>query len=161
MAAGNQQKYLEYSFSVNAISFPSRASIGAHKLKMIKLLKIKRRGFFFHEMAFVFCVMHCENSEVQIAVRNTKKLPKSLICALHCANSLWIQVSVSPRSLPLGTFGGRNIYDLAPKVLYWWCRFVQNLVNKRWLVAGSSYFLLAIYIRITTVQKTTGHKDKM
>ena len=93
-------------------------------------------------------------------VPNAKKLPKSLICALHCANSLWIQVSVSPHSLPLGMFGRRHVYNLAPKVLYWWCRFVQNLVNKRLIVAGSSYFLLAIYIRITSIQKTTGLKIK-
>ena len=37
-------------------------------LKMVKLPKIKRRGFFSHEIASLFCVTHSENSEVQIAV---------------------------------------------------------------------------------------------
>ena len=51
MAAGNQQKHLESTFSVKTLLFQSRASIRAHKhisliLEMVKLLKIKRRDFF-------------------------------------------------------------------------------------------------------------------
>ena len=43
MAAGNQQKHLEFTFSIKALSFPSRALFLI--LEIVKLLKIKRRDF--------------------------------------------------------------------------------------------------------------------
>ena len=52
MAAGNQQKHLEFTFSINVFPFKSKASIRAHNLipEMVKLLKIKR---IFNETAFL------------------------------------------------------------------------------------------------------------
>ena len=51
MAAGNQQKHLEFTFSIKALSFHWETSIRAHKhvLEMVILLKIKRRDFFHQE----------------------------------------------------------------------------------------------------------------
>ena len=68
MAAGNQQKHLEFFFSIKALSSHSRTGIRAHKhliLEMVKLLKIKRRDFFPTRRLSYFGVTHCENSEVQ------------------------------------------------------------------------------------------------
>ena len=50
MAAGNQQKHLEFTFSIKALSFHSRTSIRAHKhylliLKMAILLKLRGEAF--------------------------------------------------------------------------------------------------------------------
>ena len=71
MAAGNQ-KHLEFTFSIKALSFQSRTSIRVHKhiLKYLKWVYCwKSRGeAFFNWTAFLFDVTHCENSEVQIAV---------------------------------------------------------------------------------------------
>ena len=53
MAAGNQQRHVEFTFSIKALSFHSRASIYVHKhnylliFGIVKLLKIKRRYFFW------------------------------------------------------------------------------------------------------------------
>ena len=67
MAAGNH-----FFLYFNALSFHSRASIRARAypliLEMIKLLKIKRRAFFPTRQHSFFGVMHCVNSEVQIAI---------------------------------------------------------------------------------------------
>ena len=72
MAAGNQQKHLEFAFAIKALSFHSRTSICGHKhlliLEIVILPKIKRRDFFSTRQHSYFGVMHCENSEVQIAV---------------------------------------------------------------------------------------------
>ena len=38
-----------------------RINTSSNELKMVKLLKIKRRGFF-NKIAVPFCVTHCENS---------------------------------------------------------------------------------------------------
>ena len=50
MAAGNQQKHLEFTFAIKALSFHSRTSICGHKhlliLEIVILPKIKRRDFF-------------------------------------------------------------------------------------------------------------------
>ena len=50
-AAENQQKHLEFTFSIKALPFHSRASIRAHEHiflipEMVKLLKIRRRDVF-------------------------------------------------------------------------------------------------------------------
>ena len=47
MAAGNQQKHLEFTFSIKALPFHSRASIHAHCRK-------SRGETFFNETAFLF-----------------------------------------------------------------------------------------------------------
>ena len=51
LAAGSQQKHLQFTFSIKALPFHSSASIRVQKthlliLEMVKLLKIKRNGFF-------------------------------------------------------------------------------------------------------------------
>ena len=58
MAAGNQRKHLEFTFSIKALPFHSRASIRVHK-HIFKYLKWsncwKSRGeTFFNETAFLF-----------------------------------------------------------------------------------------------------------
>ena len=73
MAARNQQKHLEFTFSIKALSFHWETSIPAHKdtLEMVILLRIKRRDFFHRDSIPIHSylgVTHCENSEVQIAV---------------------------------------------------------------------------------------------
>ena len=70
MAARNQQKRLEFTFSIKALSFHWETSICAHKhiLEMVILLKIKRRDFFHRDSIPILVSRHCENSEVQIAV---------------------------------------------------------------------------------------------
>ena len=72
LAAGNQKKHLEFTFSIKDLSFHSRASIRAHKhifsyLKWLNCWKSRGEGFF-NEIAFLFCVTHSENSEVHIAI---------------------------------------------------------------------------------------------
>ena len=51
MAARNQQKHLEFTFSIKALSFHWETSIPAHKdtLEMVILLRIKRRDFFHRD----------------------------------------------------------------------------------------------------------------
>ena len=71
MAAANQQKHLDFTFSI-ALSFHARASIRAHKhifwyLKWL-LLKIKRGDFFSTRQRSHFGVTHSEDLRVQIAV---------------------------------------------------------------------------------------------
>ena len=59
MAVGNQQKHLDFTFSIKALSFHSRASIRAHKhisyLKWLYRLKSRGEVFFFpNETALLF-----------------------------------------------------------------------------------------------------------
>ena len=75
MAAGNQQKYQEFTFSIKALSLHSRTNIRAHKhiylliFDMVILLKIKRRDLSStREHSVFWCHTHCKTSEVQIAV---------------------------------------------------------------------------------------------
>ena len=67
MAAGNQQKHLEFTFSTKALSFHLRASIRAHK-HIFQYLKFKRRDFFSTRQHSYFGVTHGGNSEGQIVV---------------------------------------------------------------------------------------------
>ena len=64
---GNQQKHLEFNFSLKALFFHSRTSIRAHGNI---LLKIKRRDFFKQDSIpiLVSRTVKTENSEVQVAV---------------------------------------------------------------------------------------------
>ena len=72
MAPGNQQKHLEFTFSIKALSFDSRTSIRAHKHipEMVILPKIKRTDLFSAQHSYVG-VTHCENFEDQIAPYET------------------------------------------------------------------------------------------
>ena len=72
MAAGNQQKHLEFIFSIKALSFHSRTSIRTHKhiflyLQWLYCWKSRRETFPRRQHSY-FGVTHCENSQVQIAV---------------------------------------------------------------------------------------------
>ena len=51
MAARNQEKRLEFTFSIKVLSFHWETSIPAHKhtLEMVILLRIKRRDFFHRD----------------------------------------------------------------------------------------------------------------
>ena len=57
----NQQKHLEFTFSIKTLSFHSRASKRAHKhifqyLKWLNCWKSIRQRHFFNEIAFLSCV---------------------------------------------------------------------------------------------------------
>ena len=63
MAVGNQQKHLDFTFSIKALSFHSRASIRAHKhISYLKwLYRLKSRGEVFFSPTKQHCyfdVMH-------------------------------------------------------------------------------------------------------
>ena len=67
VAARNQQKHLEFTFSIKALPFHSRASIRAHKhiFSYLKWLNCWKS----------YCgVTHCENSEVQIVVFSKRNM---------------------------------------------------------------------------------------
>ena len=70
---GNQQKHLEFTFSIKTLSFHSRTSICAHKhifkyLKWLYCWKSRGETFFSVRQHSYFDVTDCENSEIQIAV---------------------------------------------------------------------------------------------
>ena len=59
MAAGNQRKHLEFTFSIKALSFHSRTSIRAHKHKSSNswngyAAENQEERLFFNETAFPF-----------------------------------------------------------------------------------------------------------
>ena len=71
LAAGNQQKHLEFTFFIKALSFHSRTSIRAHKhifsyLKRLYCRKSRGETIFSTREHSYFGVTHCENAEVQI-----------------------------------------------------------------------------------------------
>ena len=72
MAAENQQKHLEFTFSIKPPSFHSRTSIRAHKISSNTwngyTAENQEEILFSTRQHSYFGVTHCENSEVQIAV---------------------------------------------------------------------------------------------
>ena len=79
LAAGNQKKHLEFTFSIKDLSFHSRASIRAHKhifsyLKWLNCWKSRGEGFFQRESIPILChaqwklgSSHCYNFKMKHA----------------------------------------------------------------------------------------------
>ena len=65
MAAGNQQKHLEFTFSTKALSFHLRASIRAHK-HIFQYLKFKRRDFFQRDNIRILVSRTVETRKVKL-----------------------------------------------------------------------------------------------
>ena len=97
-AAGNQQKHLEFTFSIKALSFHWETSICAHKhiLEMVILLKIKRRDFFHRDSIpiLVSCTVKTQKFKLLYfrnetcyrtgnAFKRVVKLKKSFISSQH------------------------------------------------------------------------------
>ena len=99
-AAGNQQKHLEFTFSIKALSFHWETSICAHKhiLEMVILLKIKRRDFFHRDSIpiLVSCTVKAQKFKLLYfrnetcyrtgnAFKRVVKLKKHFISSQHFA----------------------------------------------------------------------------
>ena len=70
MATRNQQKRVEFTFSIKALSFHWETSIPAHKhtLEMVILLRIKRRDFFHWDSIPILVSRTVKTQKTQIAV---------------------------------------------------------------------------------------------
>ena len=73
MASGNQQKHLEFTFSINALPFHSRASISAHKhifkyLKWLNCWKSRGETFLQRDSIPILVSRTVKTREVQITV---------------------------------------------------------------------------------------------
>ena len=77
--------------------FAIDCSIRVHKhifqyLKWFNCWKSRGEAFLFNEIAFLFCVTHCENSEVQIHIypNGTKIIVTKFVLTRFVAQGLWI-----------------------------------------------------------------------
>ena len=104
LAAGNQKKHLEFTFSIKDLSFHSRASIRAHKhifsyLKWLNCWKSRGEGFF-NEKAFLFCV------EIRERKGFSKKFLFSALRASLCSKKRGWGRGRPPWAPPLGPSPG-------------------------------------------------------
>ena len=137
MAAGNQQKHLEFTFSIKALPFHSRTSIRAHKhillyLKWLNCWKL-REETFFNETAFLFwshaqwelgssncCIFEIKHAS---GLENCTKIYFLFIFNLNLAffcnlmTTLWKPSINEPQTLEVSRHENWADYSLAPGYL--------------------------------------------
>ena len=65
-----------------------------------------------------------------------------------------------PCFLSLETFYRRDVWNSAPKIPYWWGRYVWNLINKHWLVGVVIPLFLLLFRMTGKIEKITSIRCK-